>query len=111
MYFVQVWANPPKSMFDSSRASTLPEERFRLSFFFVWFLSDTPRKSIRTVSLRAARERIYPRAELRVRGSRRQLTSGAPEAVGGPLFPGSWPLSRNNFENIDSRTDNAFFSI
>jgi hypothetical protein len=55
---------------------------------------------------------IYPGAELRVRGSRRQLTSGGgPEAMGGPLFPGSWLLSKNNFENIDSRTDNEFFSI
>jgi len=31
--------------------------------------------------------------------------------MGGPLFPDSWLFSKNYFENIDSRTDNAFFSI
>jgi ketosteroid isomerase-like protein len=45
---------------------------------------------------------VYPRAELRARGSRR----GWPEAMGGSLFPGSWLLSKN-FENIDSRTDSG----
>ena len=31
--------------------------------------------------------------------------------MAGLVFPDSWLLSKNNFENIDSRTDNAFFSI
>jgi|HubBroStandDraft_4_1064222.scaffolds.fasta_scaffold29032_4 hypothetical protein len=54
---------------------------------------------------------IYRRAELRGRGSQRQLASGGPEAMGGALFPDSRLSSKNDFENIDSRTDNAFFSI
>jgi len=32
MYFVQVWANSQRDAFDSSRASTLPEERSRRRF-------------------------------------------------------------------------------
>jgi len=54
---------------------------------------------------------IYPRSELRGRGSPRQLASGGPEAMGGALFPDSWLSAKNDFENIDSRTDNACFSI